>query len=273
MEEHLTCDNLDGLSQAEHNGPSVPPSPPAVDLPPRPWGFWATAGFSGIISAAYLMLCVVIVVIFFIAVKVADPQISLEQIEQRISESGLLMAVSTIAATPAVVGLCWLFAFCRKRMRVRDYLALRPVGQKRLLIWLGALVGFIILNDGLTLLIGRPIVPESMTQAYETSGFPPLLFFAIIICAPLSEEIFFRGFLFKGLRATWMGAVGATVVTSLLWAMMHVQYDWYGIASIFAGGLLLGAARIHTKSVLTPILMHTAMNIIASGELLVKQLF
>lgn len=272
MEEKVTGDHdispeLPGVvAMNSEQGISV-----AVETP-RPWGFWATVGFSAIMVVAYLVVCVIVAVVFIVAAKMTDPQADFDQIGASLSESGLLMAVSGIVTTPAVVGLCMLFAFCRKGLRVRDYLAVRRVSGQKLLLWLGVLLGFIVVSDTLTLIIGRPIVHESMVRAYETSGFPLLLFFAIIVCAPLAEEIFFRGFLFEGLRATWMGAIGATVVTSLLWAVIHVQYDWYGITSIFVAGLLLGAARIRTKSVLTPMIMHMVMNIIASGELLIAQL-
>ena len=69
-----------------------------------------------------------------------------------------------------------------------------------------------------------------------------------------------------------MGPVGATVATALLWAALHFQYDVYGVTSIFVGGLLLGAARIRTKSILMPMIMHVAMNVIASIELLITKL-
>jgi len=41
----------------------------------------------------------------------------------------------------------------------------------------------------------------------------------------LFEELFFRGFLFRGLSSSFMGPVGAVLVTSALWALIHTQYD------------------------------------------------
>ncbi|MHC4927444.1 MAG: lysostaphin resistance A-like protein, partial [Planctomycetota bacterium] len=238
-----------------------------------PWGFWATVGFSAAIVAAYLVVCVVIAVIFIVAVKVTDPQASIEQIGETLEQSGLLMAIAGVLTTPPVFGLCVLFAWCRKGPRVADYLGFRLVPVRQVLIWLGILAVYLICSDTLTVLIGRPVVPETMVTTYQTSVFPPLLFFAIIICAPLAEEIFYRGFMFEGLQATRLGPVGATIITSLLWAVVHMQYDWYGITSIFFGGLILGAARVKTRSVLLPMLMHAVQNLIASGELLISQAF
>ncbi len=244
----------------------------AVAVAGRPWSFWVTVGFSAIIGVVCLAVQVVVCIVFVIVAKAGGSQVPVEQLAQSLSKNGLLMAVSMIAAAPVTIGLCVLFAFLRKGIGVRDYLAIQRFSGRQLLTWLGALVCFMIVSDGLTLLIGRPIVDESMVQAYTTSVFPALLLFAVIVCASLAEECFFRGFLFKGLVHSWMGPVGAAVAASLLWSVLHSQYDLYGITSIFVGGLLLGAARIRTKSILMPMIMHVAMNVIASIELLITQL-
>jgi membrane protease YdiL (CAAX protease family) len=56
-------------------------------------------------------------------------------------------------------------------------------------------------------------------------------------------------------------------LTSLIWAAIHLQYDWYGQTMIFLGGILLGCARWRTGSVLLPMLLHGLMNLVASAEL------
>lgn len=238
----------------------------------RPWSFWATVGFSVLVGVGCVVVCIVITVVFIIKAKAGDPGADIGQICTSVSKSGLLMAVGTAAMTPVVIGLCVLFAFLRKGISVGDYLAIRPVSRRQLFVWLGVIVGFVVVADGLTLLLGRDIVDESMVQIYATSVYPSLLLFAVIVCAPLGEEFLYRGFLFKGLAHSWMGPVGATVATSLLWSVMHYQYDMYGITWLFVGGLVLGAARIRTKSILMPIIMHAVMNVIASTELLISQL-
>ena len=80
------------------------------------------------------------------------------------------------------------------------------------------------------------------------------------------EELLFRGFLISGLRPTRLGASGAVLASALLWSAIHGQYDLYGMASIFALGVLLGAARVKTGSVLVAIVMHGLSNAIATLE-------
>jgi membrane protease YdiL (CAAX protease family) len=84
--------------------------------------------------------------------------------------------------------------------------------------------------------------------------------------APIWEELLFRGLLIAGLQPTRLGASGAVLVSAAVWALIHGQYDFYGIATIFACGLLFGAARLRTGSILVPIAMHVVQNALALLE-------
>ena len=81
-----------------------------------------------------------------------------------------------------------------------------------------------------------------------------------------AEEIAFRGFLFRGLSASRLGIAGTLLVTSAAWALMHVQYDWLGIAQIFLLGLLLGWLRWASGSTLLTIALHVMANFVAMLE-------
>ena len=243
----------------------------AVESEPQPWSFWPTIGFSAIIAVAYLIASVAIAIVALIFYKIKEPQADIEQIGEIVGNSGLVMSIASIVLLPVIVGLCLLFSYLRKGITVRQYLGLSPITLKQAGGWLAALILFAIVEDIFYTLVGAPIVHRSMIQMYESAVFPSLLIFAIIVCAPIAEECFFRGFLFKGLMHSRMGAVGATLATALIWAAIHMQYEWYGILMIFLGGLLLGIARIRTGSILTPLLMHSVMNLIASVQLIVHQ--
>ncbi|MCJ7675274.1 MAG: CPBP family intramembrane metalloprotease [Sedimentisphaerales bacterium] len=128
---------------------------------------------------------------------------------------------------------------------------------------------FVICHDTLIFLLGRPIVPDFMLAAYRTAYSLPLLWLALMVMAPLAEEIFFRGFLFKGIESSKLGPAGAIIITALAWSVMHLQYDIYGIAGLFAGGLLLGLARLRSNSIYPPIVMHALQNLIATIEVVV----
>ena len=76
----------------------------------------------------------------------------------------------------------------------------------------------------------------------------------------------FRGFLFQGLMCSRLGPTGAVLLTSLLWAVIHLQYGPVEITFIFLLGVVLGCIRLKTGSIWTPFLVHAVSNLIATVE-------
>ena len=255
---------------------SLPQNEPAIDNSaasrqietpqPKPWGFWTTIGFCCIIGAAYIAANIIIAFAFIIQAVISNPHLDTSALSKKLESSGLFISLSTILGAVAIISLVVLFAGIRKQIKIKEYLCLKNPGLKQVAIWSLALVLFAFCSDVLTYFLSRPIVPEFMTDAYSNAGFVPLLWFALIVAAPFSEEFLFRGFLFKGIEYSKLGSIGAILITAFLWSIIHLQYDLYGIASIFAGGLLVGIARLKTGSVYVPVVMHSLMNLIATVE-------
>jgi hypothetical protein len=105
-----------------------------------------------------------------------------------------------------------------------------------------------------------------MVDAYKTASSLPILLLAIIVVAPIFEEIFFRGFLFQGIRYSRLGPMGAVGITSFFWAIIHLQYDIYGITTVFALGILFGIARLKTDSIHLLMVMHSLAGLVATVE-------
>lgn len=231
---------------------------------PTPWGFWATIGFSCIIVIIYLLANIILSIIFVVSVKILKPQIDIMDIARSLDSNGLFLSLSTCATAPLVIGLSLLFANIRKNITIKEYFSLNRTSFRQFVKWILILLLYIVCSDAVTSALGQPIVSDFMLNAYQTVHFTPLLWFGFIIAAPLYEEIFFRGFLFKGIENSRAGPIGAVIITSLAWSSLHVQYDFLIIVSIFAGGLLLGWARIKTNSIYIPIAMHVLQNLIAT---------
>jgi membrane protease YdiL (CAAX protease family) len=85
------------------------------------------------------------------------------------------------------------------------------------------------------------------------------LFLLIGIIVPIGEEVFFRGFVYGGLRARW-GVTVALIVSGLFFAVVHVQLV-HGLP-IFVLGLLLAALYERTQSLVAPIVTHALYNIL-----------
>lgn len=184
----------------------------------------------------------------------------------KLETNGDIIAASLFLSTPA--GLLALIAILKLKRGAsfEDALALRAPGKGVLWRWMLAAIAFAAASDALTWLLGHPIVPAFMGTAYRSADGKVALWIALVIAAPVFEEIFFRGFAITGLAPSRLGAVGAVILTALLWAAIHVQYDAYGIATVFVLGLLLGTARVKTGSVLVPLAMHMTANVIATAE-------
>jgi len=232
-----------------------------VDEGSNYWGPWATVGLSLAVASLYLIANTAVVVVMIIA------RGSLDAIDGvALENNGLLLSIASIVSAPFAIGPILLFVYLRRGASIRQYLALHPVAPRSLAFWLAATGLLIVAGDALTHVMGRDIVPEFMYDVWRTAAWLPLLWVTLIVMAPLVEETFFRGFLFVGLRHSRIGDIGAILITSAVWAAIHMQYDFYQISTIFVGGIVLGVARIRTNSLYVPMAMHSLMNVVATLE-------
>ncbi|MHC4648532.1 MAG: lysostaphin resistance A-like protein [Planctomycetota bacterium] len=236
---------------------------------PRPWGFWATVGFSLVIGAAYLLCSVIYGVGFVLVAKLRDHSIDIEEYARSFASSGLFLASLNVVLLGPVVGLILLFSRMRGGMTTTEYLCLRNPGVRKLAAWLLFILGYGVLADMVTYFSGGQIVHEFLIGAYETAYFEPLLWLGFVVAAPIIEELFFRGFFFKGIECSRFGPVGAIVLAALGWSVLHTQYEVFYVAATFVGGLILGWARLRTQSVYVPIVMHMAWNLVATVQVTV----
>ena len=123
----------------------------------------------------------------------------------------------------------------------------------------------VVVSDALASALGRPM-SEFMVGIARTYRSAALLSVALIVAAPAFEEICFRGFLYAGMKRCWLGSAGAIVLTSLVWASIHIQYDLFDIGVIFVSGLLLGVVRWRTKSLWPCLALHAAWNAVATTQ-------
>jgi membrane protease YdiL (CAAX protease family) len=150
-----------------------------------------------------------------------------------------------------------------------EYLALTWPPRREVIVGIVALVAVIAIGDALLLLSGRDLVTSFQTQSYATAaaeGWLVPMAAAAIILAPAGEEVMFRGFLFRAWARSERSAWPAIVVISVLWAVLHVQYDWAGMLQIFIVGLFLGWIRWRSGSTLLTFVLHALFNLEATVE-------
>ncbi len=165
-----------------------------------------------------------------------------------------------------------LFSAVRERGGFRAYLAVEAPSRAALVFGLGLLAALVPAFDAVTYALGRDVVPSFLIESYrsaKTAGALPALFVAVVVAAPIGEELLFRGFLFRGF-ASRLGPRPAIVATALAWAVLHVQYDWFGVVQILLIGLVFGYLRLRSSSVLLPMILHAAANLYASVQTVIK---
>ena len=63
---------------------------------------------------------------------------------------------------------------------------------------------------------------------------------SVVIIAPIAEEFIFRGFLYSQLSRTRIGPWGAVTLSSLLWTVIHFQYEALILIVLYIFGIFLG---------------------------------
>jgi len=114
--------------------------------------------------------------------------------------------------------------------------------------------------------------PEFMMDVLKSAradGALWLLVIAFCVAAPVSEEFFSRGFLYRGWSETFLGRWGAIILSSVVWTALHLQYDWFFFGEVFSIGLLLGYLRARYQSTWLTVIVHGLNNLAAVIQTLV----
>jgi membrane protease YdiL (CAAX protease family) len=230
------------------------------------WGFWTTTayGLTAIVAWFALQLLTALVVLGFLGVgrDASDFEV------QMLASHAVTIAVATIVSMPApiaVIAIAARFARCS----VTEYLALNWPKRADLIVGLVIIAVLLPLGDLSSWLTGRDLVPSAVVDAYRTarsSGTLVLLALALVVAAPLMEELLFRGFLFPGYARSRLGPWGAMVLTSAAWAVMHIQYEAFYLVHIFILGCAFGWLRWSSGSTLLTVILHAIVNAVALAQ-------
>ncbi|HXW23452.1 MAG TPA: CPBP family intramembrane glutamic endopeptidase [Xanthobacteraceae bacterium] len=249
--------------------PHLPRPAPKVAAPGalQPLSGWATAGWALLTLLAWLAAEAVVLIVFLVRWFAFNPGVPIDA--DMIAHNGYLVSLAAIVSA-AVQCAVVVLAIRRTRWPVADYLGLvRRPHPREVVFCLACVALLLVASDLVSWLIGHDLVPPFMRNVYlaaRDAGAIALLLLAVAVAAPIGEEIVFRGFMFRGLAASRLGPTGTIVVTSAVWAAIHLQYDWLGIAQIFCLGLLFGWVRWRSGSTALTMLMHAACNLVATVE-------
>jgi len=242
-----------------------PPSLIPVHRAPRIWKFWGTAFWGLIVFAAMFAGQMAVVGWFLLR---SEGSIDMAAAAIRVVGGGLTISLSVITGLPAVLAALWL-AIRTTGTPFAEYLALRGTSWINFIIGTLALAALVIAWDGLSRAAGREVAPGFMTDVLRSAradGALWLLVVAFCVAAPVSEELFARGFLYRGWSESSLGPGGAILLSSVVWTSLHLQYDWFFFGEVFSIGLLLGYLRYRYQSTWLTIFLHGLNNLAAVGQ-------
>ena len=222
--------------------------------------------------------------VFFVSLGVVSPLMEyvapLELVEWLSTPLGGLVLTAAIYLLATVIILLPIKLGQRKSWRrLAANVALTKPFQLRMIPWAVFIWGTYFIVSILTVLILSmfPIPGLDLEQVQNvgfenlTSGYEYVAaFLALVVFAPLFEEIIFRGYLFGRLRRLsgfWVSAI----LTSLTFAVLHFQFN-VGI-DVFILSLFLCYLREKFDSIWPGILVHALKNGLAYTLLFILPLY
>lgn len=104
------------------------------------------------------------------------------------------------------------------------------------------------------------IATEGYAEEMAQRGLPELLL-SMVVLGPLGEELLFRGAMFSALLRRW-GVWAAVIIPSILWGLMHTDYELWVVASTVGSGVILAVIRWKSGSLYPPLVLHAAVNLL-----------
>ncbi|WP_018623631.1 CPBP family intramembrane glutamic endopeptidase [Kangiella aquimarina] len=138
------------------------------------------------------------------------------------------------------------------------------------LFWLFTSVACGVVYAFLAIWVGHYFTPpsgiESTLEQITNGGFlsNSLLFFSVIVLAPLGEEYLFRGVLLSGLSSKFstFSAISLSSVVFMSFHLLEYYGYWFALVAILILGVLLAIIRLRSRSMLAPIVCHASYNLI-----------
>ena len=229
-------------------GAPQPGPPEGSGLPPAGWGPGRAFAGLGFLIAVAIGLAIL--------VSAFDPDI--ESLGAQVALQAALAGALILTA----------FLFAGRDLRgvgAREALGLRKPLRNPIWLAVATYFGYV----ACAVVISLVFAPEQEDITRELGGDSGVLGTVIagvliVIVAPISEEIFFRGYLFRGMR-NGMHAVLGALLASAIWGLFHYTGPgtWGVVLQITVFGLWLSWLYERTGSIYPTIAVHAVNNAIA----------
>ena len=227
---------------------------PATGKPrsPKTWDFMETTFVALIAYAVFLLTAgfgVSIILLLQYGVEDLSPSLY-----RAIAMRGHWYGAALIIAFAPTLAVLWV-AIRKAGREFTEYLALNWPSRNEMLLAFAVTAVFLLVESEFL-----PSPPVNSPYIVEGAGGMFVLLVGGCLAGPIMEEFAFRGFMFRGWSESFLGPIGAIVLTSALFGMYHTQYDWPARFWIFLFGLVLCVFRWRTNSTWLTVVVHSAVN-------------
>jgi uncharacterized protein len=179
-------------------------------------------------------------------------------------ELGWSLAIATLVQQGSLVVLVWIAAGWRGSNRQLVLALKAPAHGWR--SYATSFIGLVCVAAAMSATVYAidPTIMKNDLQPFKDMLRHPSWWLVVIMVgvgAPLAEEFLFRGFLFTALASSRVGVVGASLLTSAGWAVIH-SYSLAGLLQVFVIGLVFAAILVRTGSLRVTIFCHALYNTI-----------
>ncbi len=228
-------------------------------------GFTALIAFVYLVASGFVGVAVVVVVLFtkqglFNSEVMANETEFMETILQLVGQ----FAIPTVIAVNTLTLLGIILIFVGRKESFKTYINFSPIKWKNAITLFTFGIFLNILTVGILTVVSE-VFPISEQMEYYSElmeplmmGNPILIFIAIVISAPLFEEIALRGVIFNDFKKAvpvWV----ALIIQAALFGLMHLNIIQGTYAFIL--GLILGIIYHYYQSIWMPILVHLSFNL------------
>jgi membrane protease YdiL (CAAX protease family)/uncharacterized RDD family membrane protein YckC len=251
--------------QGAAEGPAATPAPvpaeepePAAEertLPETPWGFGGSIW--GLIGGLLLVIIVPPLLVLPFDPNLADPD--------KASDAAILatQAIFDLLLVGVALGMAsgWRFRL-REALPLLGVRGFRPSAFGWMFAVLGAYYLGAIIFSALVLQPEQEDIGKQLGVCNPGVGIAIAAVAAIVVIAPISEEIFFRGFFFAGLRSRW-SLWPSALLSGAVFGLVHAPTG--PTAAIPLAGLGVGLAWLYNKtgSIYPCMLAHLLNNALA----------
>jgi membrane protease YdiL (CAAX protease family) len=144
-----------------------------------------------------------------------------------------------------------------------EFWAIKGINRQELFRWSLVILVFWLFSSLMDEVLHLPVEPFMLEikASGDSIGVIFLAILSICIIGPIFEEIIFRGWMFSKIAQTKLGSVGALLITTLIFTLLHSQYEqvltYFVIGSL---GFLLGFIRYRINNISYTIIAHMLFN-------------